>query len=50
MEGIPRLHSLGIKTKRPEDYFAEMAKTDHHMKKVDLNHNLQVIIGIFVIC
>jgi len=32
--GIPRLHKLGIKTKRPDDYFAEMAKSDDHMKKV----------------
>jgi len=34
LEAVPRLHKLGIKTKRPEDYFAEMAKTDSHMKKV----------------
>ncbi|KAL4237109.1 putative rRNA-processing protein EBP2 [Mactra antiquata] len=34
LEGIPRLHKLGIKTRRPEDYFAEMAKSDVHMKKV----------------
>jgi len=32
--GIPKLHKLGIKTKRPDDFFAEMAKTDAHMKKV----------------
>lgn len=32
--GLTKLHKLGIKTKRPEDYFAEMAKTDVHMKKV----------------
>uniref|UniRef100_H2YQ43 Uncharacterized protein n=1 Tax=Ciona savignyi TaxID=51511 RepID=H2YQ43_CIOSA len=29
-----RLHSSGINTKRPDDYFAEMAKKDDHMKKV----------------
>lgn len=34
LEGIPRLHQLGVVTKRPEDYFAEMAKSDDHMKKV----------------
>eukprot|EP00095_Tigriopus_kingsejongensis_P003583 maker-scaffold140_size315649-snap-gene-2.26 protein:Tk03583 transcript:maker-scaffold140_size315649-snap-gene-2.26-mRNA-1 annotation:"probable rrna-processing protein ebp2 homolog" len=34
MEAIPRLKSMGIKTKRPEDYFAQMAKTDDHMQKV----------------
>jgi len=34
LEGIPRLHSMNIKTKRPEDYFAQMAKTDDHMNKI----------------
>lgn len=34
VEGIKRLHALGKKTKRPDDYFAEMAKTDEHMQKV----------------
>lgn len=34
VEGIRRLHALGKKTKRPDDYFAEMAKTDEHMQKV----------------
>ncbi|XP_055683421.1 probable rRNA-processing protein EBP2 homolog [Lutzomyia longipalpis] len=34
VEGIRKLHSLGITTKRPDDYFAEMAKTDAHMQKV----------------
>lgn len=34
LEGIPRLHSLGVKTKRPDDYFAQMSKTDEHMQKV----------------
>ncbi|XP_060585813.1 probable rRNA-processing protein EBP2 [Ruditapes philippinarum] len=32
--GIPRLHKKGLKTRRPEDYFAEMSKSDVHMKKV----------------
>nr|CAB3240537.1 probable rRNA-processing protein EBP2 [Phallusia mammillata] len=31
---MKRLHGDGVKTKRPEDYFAEMAKKDDHMKKV----------------
>jgi len=34
LEGIPRLHKLNILTKRPDDYFAEMVKSDEHMKKV----------------
>ncbi|XP_067310313.1 probable rRNA-processing protein EBP2 [Pseudorasbora parva] len=31
---LPKLHKFKIPTKRPEDYFAEMAKTDQHMQKV----------------
>jgi hypothetical protein len=31
---LPRLKSMNIPTKRPEDYFAQMAKTDEHMQKV----------------
>ncbi|XP_049289268.1 probable rRNA-processing protein EBP2 homolog [Anopheles funestus] len=34
IEGIRKLHGLGIVTKRPDDYFAEMAKTDEHMQRV----------------
>ncbi|EDW39185.1 GL13543 [Drosophila persimilis] len=37
LEGIQRLQELGIKTRRPDDYFAEMAKTDEHMQKVRSN-------------
>ncbi|CAG2160617.1 unnamed protein product [Oppiella nova] len=37
LEGIPRLNRLRVVTKRPNDYFAEMAKTDDHMKKVREN-------------
>jgi len=33
-EGIIKLKELGIPTKRPDDYFAEMAKTDDHMQKI----------------
>lgn len=40
LEAIPQLHKLGVKTKRPEDYFAEMAKTDAHMKRVYAIHVL----------
>lgn len=31
---LPRLKGFGILTKRAEDYFAEMSKSDVHMKKV----------------
>lgn len=34
LEGLPLLHKLGVPTRRPDDYFAQMAKSDHHMKKV----------------
>ncbi|CAL1544258.1 unnamed protein product [Lymnaea stagnalis] len=34
LEGLARLAKLSVPTKRPEDYFAEMAKSDDHMKKV----------------
>ncbi|CAN0552646.1 unnamed protein product, partial [Ectocarpus sp. 8 AP-2014] len=34
LEAIPRLHSMNIRTKRPVDYFAQMAKTDEHMNKI----------------
>lgn len=34
LEGLPRLQSMSIPTRRPEDYFAQMAKSDDHMKKV----------------
>ncbi|XP_077501966.1 uncharacterized protein LOC144112985 [Amblyomma americanum] len=34
LEGIPRLHQLGVVTRRPDDYFAQMAKSDTHMTKV----------------
>ncbi|CAG9115759.1 hypothetical protein JYU34_016683 [Plutella xylostella] len=37
MEGIKKLKELNIPTKRPEDYFAEMAKSDEHMQKVRKN-------------
>lgn len=34
IEGLPKLKKAGIPTKRPDDYYAEMVKTDDHMKKV----------------
>ncbi|RWS25657.1 hypothetical protein B4U80_10085 [Leptotrombidium deliense] len=34
LECIPKLHKLKVKTKRPEDYFAEMVKSDEHMKRM----------------
>lgn len=34
LESIPRLKQLGVATKRPDDYFAEMIKTDEHMQKI----------------
>ena len=34
LEVLPRLKSMGVPTKRPEDYFAQMAKSDDHMNKV----------------
>jgi len=34
LEGLPRLQSMNIRTKRPEDYFAQMAKSDEHMNKI----------------
>lgn len=33
-EALPKLNKLGVGTKRPEDYFAEMVKTDDHMQRV----------------
>lgn len=33
-QAIPKLHKLGVPTKRPEDYFAQMIKSDDHMRKV----------------
>lgn len=34
VDGIIKLKEQKIPTKRPDDYFAEMAKTDEHMQKV----------------
>merc|ERR1712112_703357 len=34
LEGLPRLQSMKVVTKRPDDYFAQMAKSDDHMNKI----------------
>lgn len=34
LEGYKRLKELELPTMRPEDYFAEMAKSDEHMQKI----------------
>ncbi|CAH1775661.1 unnamed protein product [Owenia fusiformis] len=34
LKGLNNLHQLGIPTKRPDDYFAQMIKSDNHMKKI----------------
>ena len=44
LEVIPRLKSMGVPTKRPDDYFAQMAKTDDHMNKVRGNVNLEIFL------
>lgn len=36
LEALPLLNKHGISTKRPDDYFAEMAKSDQHMQKVNV--------------
>lgn len=42
LEGLARLKAIGVVTKRPEDYFAEMAKSDSHMQKVVIQYFLIV--------
>jgi len=34
LEAIPRLKKEKLATKRPDDYYAQMAKSDEHMKKI----------------
>ncbi|XP_053484615.1 probable rRNA-processing protein EBP2 isoform X1 [Ictalurus furcatus] len=34
LKALPKLKKLKIPTKRPDDYFAEMAKSDQHMQKI----------------
>ncbi|XP_068630767.1 probable rRNA-processing protein EBP2 homolog [Battus philenor] len=37
IDGIKRLKELNVPTRRPDDFFAEMAKSDEHMQKVRKN-------------
>ncbi|XP_077190250.1 putative rRNA-processing protein EBP2 [Paroedura picta] len=34
LEALPQLHRLKVPTRRPDDYFAEMAKSDQQMQKI----------------
>lgn len=34
LQGLARLHALKVKTKRPDDYLAEMLKSKEHMDKI----------------
>ena len=34
VEALQKLQSENVVTKRPDDYFAEMVKSDAHMQKV----------------
>ncbi|XP_040422047.1 probable rRNA-processing protein EBP2 [Cygnus olor] len=34
LEALPRLRKLKVPTRRPDDYFAEMAKSDQQMQKI----------------
>ena len=34
LEGIPRLQAEGVPTRRPDDYLAQMVKSDEQMDKV----------------
>lgn len=45
LEALPKLKKHNIPTKRPEDYFAEMTKTDQHMQKVCPHVTLTVSIS-----
>lgn len=40
IEGLSRLRSQGIPTTRPDDYFAEMMKSDDHMQKVKISYKI----------
>lgn len=44
LAALPLLNKHGIATKRPDDYFAEMAKTDQHMQKVSFLFFIVIII------
>ena len=42
--GLRKLEELGVPTQRPEDYFAEMVKTDDHMRKVNTLRVLLILL------
>ena len=47
MVGLKKLQELDIPTQRPDDYFAEMIKTDDHMRKVSERESVCYIIFIY---
>ena len=49
LRGIAQLKECGIRTKRPDDYFAEMAKSDEHMHKVIVFLTIQQWVSIVFI-
>ncbi len=46
IEGLARLKAMSIPTKRPDDYFAQMAKSDDHMLKVFPNFYFKLPIAL----
>ena len=47
--GLKKLQELDIPTQRPDDYFAEMIKTDDHMRKVRERERERVILFLLFI-
>lgn len=47
LAALPLLNKHSIATKRPDDYFAEMAKTDQHMQKVSFLFLLLLLIFFY---
>lgn len=43
LQALPLLNKYGISTKRPDDYFAEMAKSDQQMQKVSGFHEERLV-------
>ena len=37
---LPNLKKLDVATRRPDDYFAEMVKTDDHMQRVGVRQEI----------
>lgn len=46
-KALPKLKEMKIPTKRPEDYFAEMVKTDDHMQRVIIDFDA-IVINLYV--